>query len=448
VELAERGAILLHHQIAILRRELADWRSRTQQGPPLEKHHSQVVRIAEQIAGFLDETEGQAPGAPSFAENKRLRSRVLGAHRIWDYFRSKLGLRNVPWLQADLLCADEFAWECYRPAREQAGAAGVIAPEALKEPPLIFFSGDASPYARSRNTPLLPEGITEREVQDFGEAILALPIPVVGVPWFQVHHLPSAVVIGHEVGHAVEHDFGLDSEIEQIVAALAIPEARRKAWSCWRHELFADAYGVLSGGLAAVIALQDYLSADVAAVQTMRLSDPDWGRYPTTYLRMRVNFELLRQIGLPDGGLQQIWADTYGFDLMHAFEADVPSVVEQLLTTPLVAFGGRALREVIVFAPEDQRVAEGLAYDLNQGIPLPQGVPFRRIFAAATLAYHTDPRQFALVQDSAAESLTAQAAATIAPGVRSAEEGLDADARAELAAADRMAGRSLLRLFS
>src|SRR6266545_3043000 len=194
IDLAEQGAMTLIQQITALHQELQDWRERTQQGKKLEKHQTQVDRIASRLDGFLDAT-GTPTGA-SFADNQRIRSRVLGAHRIWDYFRSKLALRDVEWFREELLCADQFAWECYKPSLDAARAANTIAPEALKEPPLVFFSGDSSPFARSRDAPLLPAGITEREIKDFGDAILSLPIPVVGVPWFQVNHLPSAVVIG------------------------------------------------------------------------------------------------------------------------------------------------------------------------------------------------------------------------------------------------------------
>ena len=77
----------------------------------------------------------------------------------------------------------------------------------LKEPPLLFCSSNASPFIQRRNTPFLAEGVTADDMERFDAALAFLPIPIIGVPWSQANHLPAAVVIGHEVGHAVERDF-------------------------------------------------------------------------------------------------------------------------------------------------------------------------------------------------------------------------------------------------
>ena len=76
-----------------------------------------------------------------------------------------------------------------------------------------------------------------------------LPVPVVGVPWFQLYHLPDALVIGHEVGHLVERDTGLTATIQELVER-AVTEARMDpgcvaAWRGWAAEAFADVYGTL-----------------------------------------------------------------------------------------------------------------------------------------------------------------------------------------------------------
>ena len=80
-------------------------------------------------------------------------------------------------------------------------------------------------------------------------------------------HLPMAVVVAHEVGHAVEHDFWLEAALTAAFAALAVPDERKVAWSAWREELFADAYGVLCCGPAYVQALMDFLLGAPAAIQ-------------------------------------------------------------------------------------------------------------------------------------------------------------------------------------
>jgi hypothetical protein len=79
-----------------LRREFADWRARSQANQPLGEAqvadrppHCATGGLSGRHAGDPD------PAAPSFADNERIYTRLLGAHRIWAYFRSKLALRDV-----------------------------------------------------------------------------------------------------------------------------------------------------------------------------------------------------------------------------------------------------------------------------------------------------------------------------------------------------------------
>lgn len=420
VDLAQQRAVELRHQKQALQDELVEWRGRTNKGQKLQKHFTQVLAITAKLDGFLAEIQEPDPqAADPFAAYAQIHRMLLGGHRIWAYFRSKLALRDVDWLADDLKCADELAWECYRPAREKAAAAGAIAPSALKEPPLVFFSNDASPFVQARNTIFEPEQIDDGgALGDLGAAILMLPISVIGIPWFQLHHLPMAVVVAHEVGHAVEHDFGLEKALEAAFAALAVPDARKPAWSAWRDELFADAYGVLCCGQAYVQALMDFLLGDPAAIQKERKAAPNWGRYPGSYLRMFVNFRLLAQLGVASPGLEKAWQDTYQFHLLQPYEGDVPAVVAALLDTPYDAFGGATIKDVVAFGQADVAAAQTAAKFINQGLSLPVGTSFRCLYAATTLAYYTDPETYA--RRNAHSAVVKKMLASIPPGVRSA----------------------------
>jgi len=448
MNLAQQRAAELSHQKQALRRELADWRGRTQRGQKLEKHHTQVLAITAKLDGFLDQVAEPDPAAAEpFKDFERISRSLIGAHRVWAYFRSKLALRDVDWLAADLKCADELAWECYRPARERAAAAGAIPPEGLKEPPLVFFSNDASPFAQARHSVFEPERINEQgDVKRLGEALLLLPIPVIGVPWFQLNHLPLAVVVAHEVGHAVEHDFGLIQPLADAFAALPVDAGRRAAWASWRHELFADAYGVLSVGPAFVLALMHFLAGDPASIQQERVEGPQWRRYPNRFLRLLVNFELLARLGVADPALRQSWIDAYQFHLMQPFEADIPAVAAALLDMPWPPFGNLSLKEVISFSATDAARAQTLAGVILRGSTLPGGEPFRRLYAAATLAYYQDPAAY--VQRNAHSALVNRILASIPPGVRSAEKTPAATREAQIKAIYGQTGGELLDLFA
>ena len=283
-------------------------------------------------------------------------------------------------------------------------------------------------------------------MRDLGAAILMLPIPVIGIPWFQLHHLPMAVVVAHEVGHAVEHDFGLEADLAAAFAALGVSDARKAAWSAWSGELFADAYGVLCCGPAYVQALMEFLLGAPAAIQQERQVAPDWGRYPNRYLRMITSFQLLTRLGLADPGFEQGWRDTYQFHLMQPFDADVPAVAAALLDTPFPAFGGATLKEVVVFDPADLAAAQDLAQFINQGLNLPVGTSFRRLYAAATLAYYADPDTYA--KRNAHRAIVQRMLASIPPGVRSAVKATPATQATEITDLYSATGGELIDLLA
>jgi hypothetical protein len=445
MDLAKQRANELLYQKETLRREFADWRARSQARQPLEKHNSQIERLTTQLEGFLATAGDPDLEAPSFEENERIYTRLLGAHRIWAYFRSKLALRDVAWLRDSLKVADELAWKCYEPALLAARTAGTVNANDLKEPPLVFFTTDATPYAQARDMPFAPEGITSRDALDFGKAILKLPIPLVGIPWFQLDHLPSAVVIAHEVGHAVDRDFGLRAVLAPAVEALAIPAERKTAWLKWLPELLADAYGILGAGAAFVYTLTGYLADAPEIVERETRSAADWQTYPTRHLRVLFNLKVLELLDLSIDDLTSAWHDAYTFHQLPAFEEDLEPVAEAILGTPLPVFGGKRLADVIRFTPEqDQKSAQKQARNIVQGFQLDSSTAVRTLMAAATLAYVRDPQQYE--QRDANAGVLNLIVAAIPPGTRSAVL-LNHDQIARRQQADAAAGAALLALF-
>lgn len=448
MNLTQQRAAELRDLKRALQLEMADWHRRTQEIDKLKKHLSQMVAIKAKLDGFLSQVaEPDETTAEPFKEFERINRSLIGAHRVWAYFRSRLALREVEWLASDLRCADELAWECYRPARDKAEAAGSIPAGGLKEPPLVFFSNDASPFAQARHSVFEPEKINEQgDVGKLGAALLLLPFPVIGIPWFQARHLPMAVVVAHEVGHAVEHDFRLDQPLADAFTALGVDDERKAAWSSWRHELFADAYGVLCAGPAFVLALLHFLAGDPASIQGERIAGPSWGRYPNRFLRMLVNFQLLDHLGIADAALPAAWQAIYQSHPMKDFDADVPAVVAALLDTPLPSFGNVAVKEVVSFNAADVARTQVLADVVLCGSTLPPGERFRKLYAAAATAYYSNPTKYA--EKNGHSALVKRMLASIPPGVRSAGATFTPARASEIQTIYSQTGQELLDLFA
>lgn len=146
--------------------------------------------------------------AAALARQAQQERELLFAQRTWDYFRSKLTLRDRKEQRPMLRCADEFAWSCYRPAWEMARQVQTIAAHELKEPPLVDLTGSETPFVQVRQGRYRPEGVGVEDVRNYGD-LLMLPIPVIGLPWSQVKQVALFVTLAHEVGHAVDEDFGV-----------------------------------------------------------------------------------------------------------------------------------------------------------------------------------------------------------------------------------------------
>src|SRR5829696_1603900 len=290
-----RKMIELELKLASLAEELQSWCDRSAKDKIFEKHNTQIRALQAHLNGWrasikkrLEKYNNQAPDLylTNCANAEKI---ILSEHRIWDYFRSRLIQREEDSFLPYLRAADEFAWHCYQPILE------IVYPDVIsspaKQPPLVFFNGGISPFSLSRGKSFQPEQVAG-EVLNINpdEYITKLPIPVVGVPWNQVSHLPAVLVLGHEVGHIVEDDFGLETELKLMLKnALEqrkADETRTKAWNEWLGEIFADLYGCLAAGPAFAGALIDFIAKGKQTICSEAKIAPDWGRYPTDFLRV------------------------------------------------------------------------------------------------------------------------------------------------------------------
>jgi hypothetical protein len=398
-------------KLGSLRGELKSWLDRSEEGQPLEKHYTQIRAVHAHLSQWSRNVrrlvrDGMRQGANTFFDSiydvERL---ILSEHRIWEFFRGKFIQREEAGFRRYLKVADEFAWSCYGPVQRHVYPDPANA--ARKEPPLVYFNGGSSPFSFSRgrefkpeDVPFAGEGLTGTELA----VANLLPIPLVGIPWYQIAHLPEAVVIGHEVGHIVEDDFGLTGRLEVLLheaVAEAGAERRQGAWSAWLGEVFADVYGCLSAGPAFVGALMDFLTRDFAELSEESKTEEDWGRYPTTYLRGRILIRILEEMGFnrEAAGYKDLWGN-FSSSMPPEFVDDINFLVPKLMSAPLFdgatpGVAGKSLREVFNFTRRQQDAVVSTVEQLEKGLTLTTR-DVRVLFAAARTSFEADPKRFTL----------------------------------------------------
>jgi hypothetical protein len=399
--IAERKQVELALKLDALDGEFKEWLAESAAGAPFEKHNSQVLAITGHLQGLRNGIAGLGGGTSEAVLRgaRNVQSLILGVRRVWEYFRSKLVQRKEPAFQDYLRAADELAWSCYEPVLR------LRCPDPLsgcrREPPLVFLNGGLSPFALARDRSFQAEEVAGEALPEdrrLLKALKQLPISVIGVPWYQVGHLPDALVIAHEAGHTVESDFGLKAEIEAAVGS-AVAAGHRAAWSAWQGESFADLYGCLTAGPAYVSALVDFLAVDPAIVKNESRVDPNWGAYPTTQLRILLCLEALRLIDFAAEAtaIAAEWDATYPKEhLMAEYNADLPAVAKAVLTTELAALGGVSLAKTpsLPFTRAEWAEAQTAADFLRDGSEPVEAQSARALFAAARVHYDRRPGGF------------------------------------------------------
>jgi hypothetical protein len=291
-----RKQVGLEQKLGALDTEFARWLALSLENNPYEKHQTQIRALTGHLAGLWGKTKGMLDEATQdgtlLVEARNLESLVLGIRRIWEFFRSKLAQRWDPELKQFLQLSDELAWACYRPALEQSDS-------KRREPPLVFLNGGLSPFALSRDLAFVAEEVPGEPLsgKTYDPVLRHLPIPIIGVPWYQVAHLPDLLVVAHETGHAVEQDFGLHEGVVSSIRSALQGEDREYRFSCWQAwstEIFADVWGCLTLGAAFVSSLLDFLATDRIVVEN-EIATKD-GKYPTAHLRILLCLDVLHSM--------------------------------------------------------------------------------------------------------------------------------------------------------
>ncbi|MFN0087461.1 MAG: hypothetical protein ACKVX9_18875 [Blastocatellia bacterium] len=424
--IAERKRIEIDRKFDSLESEFKHWLDQSASGGPFEKHHSQILAVKAVLDGLRKNTrlelERAAQSGAILTTARQAETMILAIFRLWEYFRAKFAQRNEKRFAGYLRAADEFAWACYQPAQPTARQTAPIS--RRKEPPLVFLNGGASPFALSRNREFEAEVVPDEELtrDEYLEVLRSLPISVVGVPYFQLSHLPDALVLGHEIGHTVEDDFGLTARLKEILQEAldrGVLPARHAAWHAWLGELFADLYGGLAAGPAFVGALIDFLARDPNEIREETRSSGFWDIYPTDYLRILFNLETLREDFDADRQrMESDWRKSYDRHQLAEFEPDLKIIVPALLDGRFPELGDRRLREVLRFTKDQQEEAKITVRQLMDE-EAPASADLRVLLAAARLGYEQDPAAYESRNLPAA--LLAHIQGVIKPGTRAGE---------------------------
>jgi hypothetical protein len=442
----------LEAKLSSLDRELLYWKEQTQlEATGLRRHHSQVRRLSAMLEGVLEPVRGTLatlraqPAAVVLARAQECENELLAAHAVWEVFRSKLVLRQSLHFRSRLAAADDLAFACYAPAMTVLG-------RETKAAPLVYLTSTWSPFAQSRDANFVNEvragsgtsGALTGEI--FQQVLRRLPVPLVGLPWYQAFYGPGAVLLAHEVGHVVQWDFALTDAVDAALAKASLKQA--DVWTGWASEIFADMYGCVAMGPAFVGALIDFLSGPVEQV---RQEERRGGVYPPRALRVELAVRALEQHGYRDDAarLRASWQSAYGpVATMTEFLAEADAVVAAVCSGP---YGGRTLADIVAFPHATRLVAFAADYAAAGDGRLSHpgyGDP-RLLFAAAQALHEQDGRRDL---SAAYDRLTARATAEGEHAFRHAgrsvttREELDADLAAE-EARDFEAGLQLRALL-
>jgi hypothetical protein len=306
-------------------------------------------------------------------------SLISAVERIRQVYWEIFGQRQTR-IAPQLLACDRIALDCYQYVYGGLGRARSIPSPA----PLSYMDSGFGPATFRR-------GVTMRKLLS-----LPNPFPLVKLPYSRLVTPWTLGAIPHEIGHNLQSDLGLWLVVPKLIdarlARAGIAPEVRKIWVRWTKETFADLIGILLIGPAFVESTMDVVGKGPLATGAFNAR----GVHPTPFLRVRIGTHLLRKMGFAADAqrIDAVWARLYpdrvGAAIPAAFRKSfaraLPVVVDAVVATPFTQLGGKTLRQVICFRPQDQEVAVEAAARLATGRD-PGIVPERFLINAARIAF-------------------------------------------------------------
>ncbi|MEV4140464.1 hypothetical protein AB0J72_50910 [Dactylosporangium sp. NPDC049742] len=285
-----------------LRREIAAWTDRRRTRDPRRQFHTALASIDDTLGGAAERVAAAFPAAATgtpgeiFDACRRFEGRAALVRRLWSWYATKFDQRDDPAHRRALAAADEVAWSVHAGLVRGALAHGLPVPPSPA--PLPFLDPVQAPEATPRDAP--PAALRPDSADDLLAVLLArLPVPTVALPAGAAWAPWTLVLLGHEVGHHLEHDLlpggALRERVRTAVGAAGGDDAA--SWGGWSHELFADLAGLVTMGAASAAAL---LPFELGGGPSML--DRGRGPYPAPLVRLTVLSTLADRLGLPPVG--------------------------------------------------------------------------------------------------------------------------------------------------
>ena len=316
---------------------------------------------------------------------------MLANHGIMAIFRNIFAQReDETYYRRVLDFSDLVAADCYKLCTRLTIDWEAITQNELRVPPLTYLNTMYSPAAFTRR-----HTFSAFKMPLDSNRELMLPISIISLPYHHTQTVWTFCSIYHEVGHLLDQDLKLTTEVSTYLLEGLSASERVSIWRTWCRELIADAFGILLGGMAFAQIMMKllFLPKDEVIVSPSEAEDRI---HPTPYVRVFILGALLRGLQRPELSttainIEQQCREIYGDQpTLKPFLDECALVVNILLSKPLIALKNHKLSD---FASnerlgKDQELISKLGRFLCKGIlrPQPEGFPMRLIPVAAQLS--------------------------------------------------------------
>jgi len=261
----------------------------------------------------------------------QFRKRYLRTEVLLDFYTDAINTRTNPTIAALLRGCDALCHQSMAP---------LLQPMGKSVPPVLTYIDKGLGASILKAGLRLWDGQTE-------SAVAAIKIVR--------HNLYRPTALIHESGHQISHILGWNQELASALNQTLSSASSEIAeiWASWASEIAADAIAFVYTGYAAIAALHDVLAGGNSFVFSFVLGNP----HPISYIRVLLGVEMCRQFfGTgPWDNLAYSWQHSHSLDyadptvreILQGSLSLLPKISELVLSTPMQAFGGKALVDII-----------------------------------------------------------------------------------------------------
>jgi hypothetical protein len=261
----------------------------------------------------------------------QFRQRYLKTETLLDFYADAINTRTNPMMTALLRACDNLC---------RQSMTAILQPLGQLTPPVLTYIDQGLGASILKAGLRLWDGRTE-------SAVAAIKVVR--------HNLYRPTSLIHESGHQIAHILNWNKELAAALEQeLSTDDAEiAQIWASWSSEIAADAIAFVHTGYASVAGLHDVLAGGDTFVFRFAPGDP----HPIGYIRVLLGVEMCRQFfgaGLWDE-LAHAWIHSHPLEransevrtILQASLPLLPKVSELALSTPMQAFGGRAIANLV-----------------------------------------------------------------------------------------------------